>query len=82
MPYKNSKPAKCDRFERQAIVDFENVTYRFQQETGEPYECQKSDFDPSKTIHCSEFVYRTQEISILNEVSLFVTFYIKKRVKN
>lgn len=81
VPYKNSKPAKCDRFERQAIVDFENVTYRFQQETGEPYECQKSDFDPSKTIHCSEFVYRTQEISILNEVSLFVTFYIKKELK-
>lgn len=58
MPFENKKPVHCQRYA------FNSTNH------GSLWlsECTKDDFDSSNILRCNKFKYRTDEISILNEV--------------
>lgn len=60
MPYLNGKPSKCYRYANSTLSNFPND------------ETCDIKFDHEKRIQCNEFVYRTDEVSILNDVSIYV----------
>lgn len=55
IPFENEKPTRCTRYEV-----FSNLTTTM---------CTENDFNRSHVIGCNDFVYKTDEISILNSVS-------------
>lgn len=71
VPFYKHKPAKCSR-------------YKYIGSTYGTNECLRSDFNQSAIIQCDEFVYQTDEVTILNEVNIQInqkkfTFFKKKK---
>ncbi|XP_055316667.1 solute carrier family 22 member 21-like isoform X3 [Sitodiplosis mosellana] len=57
IPYSNKKPSKCSRYERH----IEPTLYSL-------YDiCPESEFNRSHVIGCNQFIYKTDEISIMND---------------
>lgn len=61
IPFKNDRPKKCLRFANESLVGRDDST-----ET-----CPVKYFDRTQTEKCSEFVFKTDEVNILNEFGIF-----------
>lgn len=61
MPYQKGKPLHCERY-----------AFNSTNHDGSHWksECKKDDFDSSNILRCNKFIYRTDEISVLNEVPI------------
>lgn len=59
VPFQNKKPLHCKRYA------FNSTDHGSLWRS----ECTKNDFDTSNIIRCNTFKYRTDELSVLNEVS-------------
>lgn len=62
VPFKDNKPAKCDRY----IRSFNKSI---------PENCSSDNFQYDHTETCSSFVFKTDEVSILKDVSKKLNFY-------
>lgn len=70
VPYVDDKPSRCLRYH---MID-----------ANSPNTCASSNFNKSFVETCSEFVYKNEEITIVNDVSMeiFIIQYIKAHFKN
>ena len=61
IPFKNDRPQKCLRF----------AQARNDSELGDRQVCSAELFNTSVTERCNEFVFKTDEVNILNEFGIF-----------
>lgn len=59
VPFRHNEPEKCFRYQSNTYAN--SSTHRDQ--------CSFDEFDRTKIIKCDDFVYKTNEVTILNEVS-------------
>lgn len=64
VPYKHEKPTKCRRYERRPS---ENTTH-LRSARGD--KCPADDYNHAVEVKCDRFVYKTDEVTILNEVRI------------
>lgn len=60
VPFESSSPAKCARY-----APYENGTSN---------NCSASDFNTQQTLSCESYVYRTEEVTIVQDVSTILKF--------
>lgn len=70
MPFKNSRPEKCYRFQPLKLNRSDHKLFYTNNELNG--HCDKTSFNQSMIIKCPDdnFIYRTDEISIVNEVNI------------
>lgn len=63
VPYESGSPAKCERY-----ASYENYT--------STNNCSEIDFNTQQILSCDSYIYRTEEVTIVQDVSIFKLFVL------